>query len=144
MNKEQLIIAPKSEADSAGAERVLKDFARLYQPTILQAATHLSIFTEKMEPAYAAAYSPWQTALMDLAHGLQLMVRKIAIKDIERFMDALHMFSFEGAIQFLYDLCKSCKIQLHRDWQQQFRQHVDMLLFSLSILNREMASALAR
>ena len=144
MNTEYKIARPKNESDTAGAERVLKDFIGLYQPSLIQAEQHLSKLLASVEPAYAVAYKPWQSALTDIIEGLQLMARRITLKDAQRFMDALLMFTFEGAIQFLQDLCKGSKLELEKDWAQKFKEHIDMLLFSIAILNKQLAPALAR
>ena len=133
-----------NESDPESAQRVLEDFVEIYQPTLLAAQNHLSQTLFKMPAQYAAAYKPWHTALQDLTRGLYLLSKKIPVPDMERFIDALHMFSFEGAINFLADLCKNCNLSLTKNWETEFRQQVDRLLFSVSILNRNLAESLVR
>src|SRR5690606_4351267 len=110
MDKELHILPPEAPDDSAGAERVLLEFSRLYQPVFIGAVNHLDIVITRMTPEYSDAYRPWRNALHDISRGLHLMGKKIPLSDMERFMEALLMFTFEGAIQFLHDICRIGKI----------------------------------
>jgi hypothetical protein len=144
MSKLDHIALPKDENDHKAALRVINAFVDTYQPAIIQAQEHLQKVIKNMEPGYAAAYKPWFSALNDISKGIQLLAKKIPLPDMDRFIDALHMFTFDGAVQFLFDLCRNSKMALERDWPEKFRQHIDALLFSISILNRQLAPSAVR
>jgi hypothetical protein len=137
------ILPPADGDDIKGAERVFEDFFTLYQPTLTQLDTYLENIVEEVGPIYAQAYRPWHIALHDLCTGIFLMSKKIPLPDKDRFMEALKIFSFDGAIQFLYDLCTSCRITLDPNWLKRFQQHINLLLMSLSILNRQQQPSLS-
>lgn len=144
MTKAFNIAPPKAADDNEGAERFLEEFAELYQPTLISAQKHLHVVITRMEPQYADAYTPWYTALNEITRGIHMLSKNIPLPDMERFIDALYMFTFEGAIQFLSDLCRNCKIQLERNWEKHFREHISMLLFAIAILSRQQVPGLAR
>ncbi len=130
------IMPPTDGEDIEGAHRVFEEFLVLYQPALLSVERYLETVIEEIGPDYADAYRPWHKGLHDLFQGVYLMAKKIPLPDPEAFADALRMFSFDSAVRFLWDLCISCKLALQSDWVERFREHIDMLLFSLSILNR--------
>ena len=138
------ILPPLDEDDIKGAERVFENFFTLYQPTLTRVDQYLKQVMREVGPVYAEAYRPWQIAIHDLASGLFLMAKKIPLPDKERFTEALSIFTFDGAVRFLYDLCASCMLQLDRDWIKRFTQHIHMLLFSLDILTRQQQPSLTR
>lgn len=144
MNDSQHILPPMGEDDSEGAQRVFEEFLVLYQPTFAHIEYRLEHIIEEMQPAYADAYRPWHKALQDLFRGVYLIAKKIPLPDPEGFMDALRIFTFESAILFLQDLCVSSRLSLPRDWAQNFRKHIDMLLFSMAILNRQQQPSMVR
>ena len=127
-----------------GAQRVFEDFFNLYQPAFISIEHYLEDAMDHMAPIYANAYRPWYKGLHDLLRGVTLMAKKIPLPDPEEFSDALCMFSFDGAIQFLSDLCISCRLVLQNDWAQRFHEHINLLLFSLSILERQNRQGIAR
>lgn len=131
------IIPPMGEDDIKGAERACEEFFILYQPTLSRIERHLETIISHTSLNYVEAYLPWQQALRDLIRGVYLTVKKIPLPNYEAFLEALHIFSFESAIQFLRDLCTSCNIDLSQSWEEKFREHINMLLFSVSILNRK-------
>lgn len=144
MNDHLLIVPPSGEDDTEGAVRVFEEFLTLYQPTLIRIEFYLEEVIEQAGPEYADAYRPWHTALHDLFKGVYLTAKKIPLPNKSRFIDALKTFNFESALQFLRDLCANCKIQLSEDWVARFREHINLLLFSISILNRTEQPALAR
>jgi|GEM_PF-1901741 len=128
------IIPPSGNNDQEGAQRVFEEFFLLYHPTLTRLESKLYDIVEETEPTYAEAYKPWQKALHELVRGVYLCAKRISLPDINGFKDALRMFSFEGAVQFLNDLTMRCKMSFHPDWTELFREHIKLLLFSLSIL----------
>ncbi len=138
------ITPPLGAGDTEGAGRVFKEFLHAYQPILVRTEHYLEQMIQSMEPAYAAAYVPWHKSLRDLFHGAYLMARNIPLPDPESFVEALRVFSFEGAAQFLRDLCSCCRLNIPRDWAERFREHIDLLLFSLSILNRGQQQGVTR
>jgi len=142
MGDHQMITPPAHGDDTEGAKRVFEQFFILYQPALTRVEHYLEHVIDQMEPAYAEAYRPWHKALRDLSQCFYLAARKIPLPDPESFMDALRMFSFDSAVEFLKDLCISCQLVLDKDWAQHFREHIDMLLFSLTILNRKQQNSL--
>jgi hypothetical protein len=124
---------PLSGDDREGAQRVFEEFLVLYQPALSSVQHYLErvIFEA---PDYADAYKPWHKALQDLFQGVYLTAKRIPLPDPDAFLEALRMFSFQSAIQFLCDLCISCRLALQRDWAKHFHEHINMLLFSQAIL----------
>ena len=143
MEEDHRILPPKGEDDAEGAQRVFEEFLILYEPTLVRIEYYLEHVIEQVGPAYAEAYRPWHKAVHDLFRGVYLTVRNIPLPDPDSFIEALKMFGFDSAIQFLQDLCISCRIALERDWMEHFRQNIDLLLFSATILRREQQQALA-
>lgn len=131
------ITPPASNHDQEGARRVFDDFFHLYHPTLVRLEYKLYNIIEETEPVYANAYRPWQKALHILVRGIYMLAKRIPLPDIEDFRDALRMFSFDGAIQFLDDLTMRCRLSLHPEWAEQFREHIKLLLFSLSIIYKQ-------
>ena len=128
---------PQGEADTEGAQRVFEEFLTLYEPTLVRIEFYLEEVIEQVDPAYAQAYRPWHKALHDLFHGVYLTSRDIPVPDSDSFIDALKMFSFDSAIRFLRDIGVSCRIGLQRSWSDQFHEHINLLLFSASILKQK-------
>jgi hypothetical protein len=140
MNTLHDIPLPSHDTDIEGARRVFEEFGGLYQPVLQSAEKHLHMMITNMEPEFAAAYTPWHSALYELSMGIYMMSRNIPIPDMQRFIDVLHMFCFESAVQFLRDLCRNAKISLPRNWEAGFRSHIDMLLFAVAIINGELVT----
>lgn len=135
------MIHPSGDADVEGARRLFQDFFSEYQPVFTKVEVYLGQLIREA-PEYAEGYQPWRKSLHDLSRGVFLTVKNIPLPNAEAFMEALKMFTFEGAIHFLEDICANCRMKLEREWAQQFRKHVDMLLFAFAILHRQMQPAL--
>ena len=134
----EIEITPASGEDVVkDAESAFESFLTLYHPLLSKIDHYLEHVMSEIGPTYARAYMPWHTALHDLCSGVFLISKKIPLPDTERFIEALKTFSFESAIQFLYDLCLSCRILLERDWIKKFQEHIHTLLFSMDVLNRQ-------
>jgi len=144
MTDNLLITPPLDEDDTEGAMRVFDEFLTIYQPTLIRIEYYLEEIIEQAGPTYAEAYRPWHTALHNLFKGVYLVSRKIPLPNPTKFIDALKTFDFDSAVQFLYDLCANCKITLHENWVTRFKEHINLLLFSLSILSRKSQISLAR
>ncbi len=138
------ITPPAGEADRLGAHRVFEDFLTLYQPALTSVEHYLTKVVDETEPTYAMAYEPWLVALRDLMQGAYLIARRIPLPDPASFIEALQMFRFEGAIHLLSDICADCRLLLSSDWAKKFHEHIDMLLFSASILFRQQHEGLQR
>ena len=136
MRARSLIIPPTGDDDYKGAKRVFEEFFEEYHDTLVSLEHHLDKITDETEAAYANAYKPWRNAVHELLRGVYLTVKNIPLPDTDAFLDALRMFSFEGAVHFLKDLCISCKMVLEMDWAEKFKKQIDTLLFAFSILNR--------
>lgn len=132
-----MIRPPKGETDTAGAQRVFEEFFLLYQPTLTRAERYLEKAVKELQPEYAEGYQPWLRSLQQLLRGVYLVVKKIPMPDTESFLESLRTFSFDSAIEFLRDICVSSRISLSRDWTDRFREHINLLLFSAAILNRQ-------
>ena len=144
MGEKLIIIPPRGEEDTEGAQRVFEQFLKLYQSTFIRVEYYLEDIIEHAGPAYAEAYQPWHDAIHSLFKGVYLQAKRIPIPDSEKFIDALKTFSFDGAIKFLQDLCINCKLKVNREWVARFREHIKLLLFSLSILQRDQEFAISR
>jgi len=123
-----LIPAPASEDDQDGAQRVFEEFYVLYKNTLVSVETYLEQVLGDVNPAYAGAYRPWYRATRTLLRGVYLTVRRIPLPDPEAFVESLRTFSFEGAAQFLNDVCISCKVKVEQGWSRRFRENVDTLI----------------
>jgi len=139
-----MILPPLNEDDTEGAQRVFEEFLTLYQPTLIRVEYYLEEVIEHAGAPYAEAYKPWHIALHDLFKGVYLTSKKLPLPNKEKFIDALRTFSFDSAIQFLLDICANCKLKLSQDWSDKFREHINLLLFSLSILSRVQQPSIVR
>jgi hypothetical protein len=123
---------------------MFEQFIIIYQPVLQNAEDYLEDIIEKTAPAYAEAYKPWKNAIHELIKGTFLISRKIPLPDKQVFMEALQMFSFDSAIQFLRDICKLCSIKLNMSWEKEFREHINQLLFAMANLNRQQHFSFSR
>lgn len=137
MSDNSPIMPPTGEDDFKGAQRVFEEFFTSYKDTLTALEKYLDKIMAKTEPVFAEAYKPWRDAVHDLLRGVHLLAKNIPLPDPESFLDALRTFSFEGAIQFLRDLCASCKIALQPNWADIFHKQIDTLLFAFAILSRK-------
>jgi len=137
------IIPPTGDDDRKGAERVFQEFFAEYQVVFTKVEVYLGNVIKEV-PAYSNAYKPWQKSLRELSRGIYLINKNIPLPNSKSFLEALQMFSFEGAINFLQDICINCHLELGRNWGERFRKHIDMLLFAFSILQRQQQPAYAR
>ena len=144
MGECSLIIPPTGENDTEGARRIFSEFVTLYQPVLLQIDTQLEKTINTLDPLYAEAYRPWQQALRQLIKCSHMIARKIPLPSTDNFLEALSMFSFEGAIAFLRDIGTSCKLLINDDWVKRFRQYIHLMLFSLTILHQKQQTGLTR
>jgi hypothetical protein len=144
MEQNYRIQPPKSEEDTEGARRVFEEFLILYEPTLVRIEDYLEQVIEQAGPTYATAYRPWHKALRELLRGVYLTARNIPLPDPEAFIDAVKMFYFDSAIQFLRDICVNCRVVLQRDWMERFREHINFLLFSAAILGYRQEQTLSR
>lgn len=126
------------------AHRVFEQFLSNYQAILVRVEDYLEEVIEKTDPAYGGAYIPWKNALHELLNGAYLIAKKIPLPNKEDFMDALCMFSFESTIKFLRDVCTICQLKLKKEWEHEFREHINQLLFTISNLNQKQQASLAR
>jgi len=126
------------------SHRVFESFIVAYQPILKTAEDYLEDIVERTAPAYAEAYKPWKDALHELLRGAYLISRKIPLPNKDRFVEALQMFSFDSTIKFLCDICKLCGIKLAKDWEEDFHEYINQLLFALASLNRQPQHSPAR
>lgn len=144
MGECRLIIPPAGENDTEGARRIFGEFITQYQPILIQIDNQLSKTISTLEPMYAEAYRPWKQALEQLMKGAYFISKKIPLPSTDSFLEALSMFSFEGAIAFLWDIAASCKVIITDEWVKRFRQYIDLMLFSLTILHKQQQTGIAR
>lgn len=130
------IFVPRSADDQEGAIRSFKEFTCNYAELLEQVSQHLDDTLKDISPNIAEAYKPWQVALRDLLQGSIAIAHKLKLRNPEAFFEALQIFSLDGAVQFIRDLCLSCKIRLEQEWEMHFQEHVNILLFAYSIITR--------
>jgi hypothetical protein len=135
MQADHDILPPSGTDDMLGAQRVCKEFLWHYEPVVDTLDKHLQEMIDHMQSPFADAYKPWHQGLKDLFDGIHSLARDMPLPDPERFREALNMFSFEGALQFLNDLCLCLKLGMPAEWLRQFRQDINTLLFSATILS---------
>ncbi len=127
------IIESKTQTDTG--HRVFEEFLLAYKPVLVRIEDYLDEVIEKTDPAYVAGYVPWKNALHELITGAYLIARKIPLPNRENFMEALCLFSFDSAIKFLRDICNICQLQIRKNWEKEFHDHIDKLLFTIATLN---------
>ncbi len=119
-----------------GAQRVFEDFFVQYRPVFASVETYLGTIIRDT-PEYADAYRPWKSALHSLSEGLALAVEQHKLPEDEEFMEALKMFSFNGATHFLEDISENCRMTLGRNWGEEFHTHIQMLALAFTILHQQ-------
>lgn len=138
-----LEIAEVNTQKSIG-HHAFEEFITTYKPILVRVEDYLDEVIEKTDPAYVAGYIPWKNALHELITGAYLIARKIPLPNKEGFMEALCLFSFDSAIKFLRDICNICQLQLKKNWEKEFHDHIDKLLFAISAQNLQQQSSLSR
>lgn len=128
----------------ASSHRAFEEFLNAYKPVLVRVEDYLDEVIEKTDPAYVAGYIPWKNALHELITGAYLIARKIPLPNKENFMEALCLFSFDSAIKFLRDICNICQLQLKKNWEKEFHDHIDKLLFAISTQNLQQQSSPSR
>ena len=134
----------KSKAQTNTGHRAFEEFLIVYKPVLVRIEDYLDEVIEKTDPAYVEGYIPWRNALHELITGAYLIARKIPLPNKEDFMEALCLFSFDSAIKFLCDICNICQLQIKKNWEKEFRDHIDKLLFTISTQNLQQQSSLSR
>lgn len=106
-----------------------------YESVVHVLDSHLQDMVDHLQPPFADAYKPWQEALKDLFDGVQSLARGQPLPHPDMFREALNMFSFDGALQFLSDLCLCLRLTAQGEWLKRFRDDINILLFSAAILS---------
>lgn len=132
------ITPPLDENDAEGAHRVFEEFFVVYQPTLIRLECKLHDIIEESGPTYSTPYRAWHKALHDLVRGVHMIARRFPLPDAEGFAEALRIFSFDGAAKLLNDLIITCRLPLAPNWAERFKENIKLLLFSFSILQRQM------
>lgn len=138
-----MISPPEGEEDVEGARRFLEEFLILYQPVLIRVEHHLEKLIQDAGP-YADAYRPWRKAVHQVFRGVYLLAKGIPVPDLDSFIDAVRMFSFDSAAQLIGDLCISSKMALKNDWAERFREHINQLLLVINIIIRGQQVSLNR
>lgn len=120
------------EGQADAAHRACEKFLVNYQTILLRVESYLEEIIEKTDNAYKEAYLPWKNALHDLLSGTYFIAKDIPLPNKNNFADALCMFSFEGAVTFLRDICSECQLRLKNGWRKEFREHIKELQSSIS------------
>lgn len=121
--------------------RIFEQFLITYHPVLMEVEDYLDSIIEKTDPVYVEGYLPWKEALHELVRGVHFLARKIPLPSRENFIEALCMFSFDSAIDFLLDICSICQLQLEKNWEIKFRENINQLLFSISLYNQHQYSS---
>ncbi len=126
--------AIKEKSHKSTGNNAFEDFLINYKPILMRVENYLEEVIEKIDPAFVRGYIPWKKALHELITGVYLITKKIPLPNKEDFMEALCLFSFDSSIKFLRDICNICQLQLKRNWEKEFREHIDKLLFEITTL----------
>ncbi|MEZ5691487.1 MAG: hypothetical protein R3D71_07475 [Rickettsiales bacterium] len=116
---------------------VFEDFFDQYKLILTEAEQYLEKVIKNTDPHYINAYQTWRHAIHELLEGSETLSKKNNIENYEDFVEALHMFSFESTIKFLRDMCNMCDMRLKREWEKEFRERINQLLFSISTNNKK-------
>lgn len=135
---------PFANNDRQSARNACVQFINEYHPILSTAESYLQNMIEQTEPTFAQAYKPWLKGLHDLCVGVYLLSKGIPLKNPQSLLEALKMFTFESTLQFLHDVCISCKLKLQGDWLRKFRQDIDNILFAAAVLSRGQEQARSR
>lgn len=127
---------PFASDDRQAIKNACKKFHDDYQPILTRLDIHLEQMIRSTKPPYAQAYQPWLKSLREIGKGILLMSKGIPLPDPAALIDALKMFCFDSTLQFLSDLCITCKLALKTDWITQFRKDIDTMLFAVAALQR--------
>ncbi len=134
---ETLFDIPRVGEQTDTVHRVFEQFLIDYQPVLFCVENYLDEVIEKTDNAYKEAYVPWKNALHELLSGAYLIAKRNHLPNKDSFIEALCMFSFDGTITFLRDICSICQLQLKNGWRKEFQEHINQLIFSVSILNQQ-------
>lgn len=131
------IIPPLGTGDSEGAQRVFEEFHAIYHPILMQLDFCLRDIIQESGPTFSSAYQPWQEALQQLESGIDAIVRHIPVIHTEKLSEALNMFCFDSSVMLLNDILVNRRFPVPDNWVEQFRDHIKLLLFSLSVLQAQ-------
>lgn len=119
-----------SEVDQESAQRALETFVTVYQVTLIRVEEYLEEIIIEVGPELSGGYKPWLSSVRDLARGAFLLSQKTQLHQKERFIDALRVFSFGGAVQFLNDVCMTIGMDNDRKWAENFKEHIHTLMLA--------------
>lgn len=122
---------PVGVPDSDEARRAAETFVVVYQVTLVQVEEYLEDIIEEAGPQYAQGYQTWLESIRELSRGAVLLSKKAPLKHKERFIDALRLFSFNSAAQFVGDICRTLELDKDRKWPQEFRQEIEKLAIAV-------------
>lgn len=117
-----------AETNPESAKRAAETFIEIYEVTLVAVEHCLEEVIKEAGPEFAEGYFAWYEALHQLIDGINALAANNVNIDEEAFNEALHLFSFDGAVQFLRDLCIVKKIALPYGWREQFKTHILSLL----------------
>ncbi len=127
------ISPPEGVADSEEARRAAETFVVVYQVTLIQVEEYLEDIIAEAGPNYSKGYIPWLNSVRELARGTLLLSKKAPLQHKEAFIDALRLFSFSGASQFIADICNSREIEKDRHWQEDFQDQIGTLCKAIKV-----------
>lgn len=112
-------------------ERALETFVEVYQVTLFRVEQYLEEVVEEAGPEFAAGYTPWLRSIRDLTRGAFLASNHVPLKNQEPFLDALRVFSFSSATQFLQDVCSTIGIKHDHTWAEKFKEQIRLMTVAL-------------
>lgn len=119
-----------SEEDQESAQRALETFVTVYQVTLIRVEQYLEEIIIEVGPELSGGYKPWLHSVRDLTRGAFLLSNQTPLKQKDRFLDALRVFSFGSAVQFLNDICSTIGMNNDRKWPENFKEHIHRMMIA--------------
>jgi hypothetical protein len=124
-------------SDALAAQQAAETFVEVYEVTLVSVEQYLEELVIEVGPDMSGGYKPWLHSVRNLTRGAFLLSKQAPITQMEKFQDALRVFSFNGAVQFLNDVCNTVGIQTNRTWAEEFKQHVMQLSVAANQLHNQ-------
>lgn len=123
------------------ALEVFQNFRNDYEGTFVRVEYYLKEVVENVPPYLASAYQSWYKAAHDLIRGVYCVTKEIPIAHAESLKDAIHLFTYDSAIQFLRDICISCGMRVNDDWCKALKENMHQLKTAFEMLVHQQKQA---
>lgn len=126
------------------AKTVCIEFLNEHHSMLKTVESYLSDLVKKTEDTYSKAYEPWLKGIQDMCVGIFIVAKGMPLTQPSRLVEALKMFTFESALNFIDDMCKCCQLALKPERLKKFRQDIDRILFNIAHLQQGLSQGHTR